>query len=275
MASVDGAWLHMDRPTNLMVVTCVFWFDRPLYWDRVAAAFIERLVPAFPRFAQRVVEPRVTVGLVGPRWADVADFDVHDHLRRVTLPAPGGDAELHAHVSERADRPLHPSRPLWEADLVDGYGGGCAILLRTHHAIADGTALVQALLTLVDPPDGRPSHPGQRPLAEGTAFGVPIRGLFRSPVVDNAPPRVDDHARAVADRAAMLRQLGFASRDEPSVLRGPLSGRKQMTWSRRSPSNRSNRQERRTARRSTTSRWPPWRARCAGTCRPTVSMPIG
>jgi hypothetical protein len=27
MASVDAAWLHVDRPTNLMVVTCVFWFD--------------------------------------------------------------------------------------------------------------------------------------------------------------------------------------------------------------------------------------------------------
>jgi len=35
MASVDAAWLHMDRPTNLMVVTCVFWFDRPLDWDQV------------------------------------------------------------------------------------------------------------------------------------------------------------------------------------------------------------------------------------------------
>jgi diacylglycerol O-acyltransferase len=30
MASVDAARLHMDRPTNLMVVTCVFWFDEPL-----------------------------------------------------------------------------------------------------------------------------------------------------------------------------------------------------------------------------------------------------
>jgi diacylglycerol O-acyltransferase len=72
MASADAAWLHMDRPTNLMVVTCVFWFDRPLDWDRVTEAFAERLVPAFPRFAHRVVQPpdpdlarRPAVGLCG------------------------------------------------------------------------------------------------------------------------------------------------------------------------------------------------------------------
>jgi diacylglycerol O-acyltransferase / wax synthase len=231
MASVDAAWLHMDRQTNLMVVTCVFWFDRPLDWARVAAAFTERLLPAFPRFAQRVVEPPVTFGLLGPRWADVEDFDVHDHLHRVILPAPGGDAELHAQVSEQADRPLDPGRPLWEAHLIDGFGDGCAILLRTHHAIADGTALVQALLTLADPLEGRESHAGQRPLAEGSAFGLPMRGLLRPPVDGDGRPSLMDHGRAAVDRTAMLRRLAFAPRDEPSVLRGPLSGRKLMTWS--------------------------------------------
>jgi hypothetical protein len=120
---------------------------------------------------------------------------------------------------------------LWAADLIDGYGDGCAILLRTHHAIADGTALVQALLTLADPPEGSASHAGQRTLAESSAFGVPIRGLFLPAAMDGGRPGLMDHARAAVDRAAMLRRLGFASPDEPSVLRGPLSGRKRMTWS--------------------------------------------
>jgi hypothetical protein len=167
MASADVAWLHMDRPTNLMVVNCVFWFDEPLDWDRVVAAFAERLVPAFPRFAQRAADPPVTVGLITPTWRDVPDFDVADHVRRVTLPAPGTDPQLHAYVSAQADVPLDPRRPLWEAHFIDGYRGaegrpGSAVLLRTHHAIADGTALVQALLTLVDDPSGD-GHPDQLP----------------------------------------------------------------------------------------------------------------
>jgi hypothetical protein len=54
--------------------------------ERVAASFTERLVPKFPRFAQRVLEPPVTIGLIGPRWQDVAAFDVDSHLHRFTLP---------------------------------------------------------------------------------------------------------------------------------------------------------------------------------------------
>ena len=92
------------------------------------------------------------------------DFSVAAHLKRARLRAPGGDAQLHRYVSEQADQPLDSARPLWQAHLIDGYRAGCAILLRTHHALADGTALVQALLTLVDDPSGE-NHPGQLPLA--------------------------------------------------------------------------------------------------------------
>src|SRR6476619_5576012 len=151
MASADAAWLHMDRPDNLMVVNSVAWTERPLDWDAVTDAVRRRLLPVFPRFSQRVLDPPATLRLAGPRWADVDWLVVRDHPHRHSLPAPGGDAELHAHVSRRASDPLDPSRPLWEADLIDGYQGGSAVLLRTHHAMADGTALVQAMLAMVDP----------------------------------------------------------------------------------------------------------------------------
>jgi hypothetical protein len=35
LSSADTAWLHMDRPTNLMVINTVFLFDEPVDWDRV------------------------------------------------------------------------------------------------------------------------------------------------------------------------------------------------------------------------------------------------
>ncbi len=34
-SSADAAWLHMDRPTNLMVINSVMLFDEPVDWDRV------------------------------------------------------------------------------------------------------------------------------------------------------------------------------------------------------------------------------------------------
>jgi diacylglycerol O-acyltransferase / wax synthase len=242
MASADAAWLHMDRPTNLMVVTCVFWFDRPLEVDAVAAAFAERLVPAWPRFAQRAVEPRVTIGLVGPQWEDVPGFDVRDHLREVRLPAPGSDEELHDHVSRQADVPLDRSRPLWRADLVQGYGRGCALVLRTHHAIADGTALIQALLTLVDPADDGP-HSGQLPLPPpGTRLAGPSPGARARRLGEqalgqwaSALTQPLDAVRRAYERGTMLNRLGFGVADQDSVLRGPLSGTKRMTWSRALP----------------------------------------
>jgi diacylglycerol O-acyltransferase len=225
MASADAAWLHMDRPDNLMVVNTVAWTDRPLDWDGVTDAVRRRLLPAFPRFSQRVLDPTVTIGLVGPRWAGVPDFDVRDHLRRCTLPAPGGDAELHAHVSRRAADPLEATRPLWEVDLIDGYRGGSAVLLRTHHAMADGTALVQAMLSLVDRPPGGGAHEDQRPLREHagrvSAAADDVRS-WRAPL-----PGPD----ALARHGAMLRRLVLSPPDEPSPLRQHLSGDKKLTWS--------------------------------------------
>lgn len=242
MASADTAWLHMDRPTNLMVVNCVFWFEQPLDREALAAAFRERVLPSFPRFRQRAVEPPVTVGALTPRWEDVDDHDVLDHLTEVRLPAPGSDAQLHAYVSTQAVVPLDRSRPLWQVHLVQGYGQGCAILLRTHHAIADGTALVQALLSLVDAPEaGR--HGDQLPIGRRQAeldvraalgreadrtrrlSAVLLGGLtatIRRPL---------EAVRKAVERGAMLGKLGFGSSDDDSSLRGPLSGRKRLTWS--------------------------------------------
>lgn len=225
MAGADAAWLHMDRPDNLMVVNSVAWTERPLDWADVTDAVRRRLLPRFPRFSQRVVDPTVTMGLIGPRWADVPDFDLGNHLRRCTLPAPGGEAELHAHVSRRAADPLDTSGPLWEADLIDGYRGGSAVLLRTHHAMADGTALVQAMLALVDRPTGGGAHDDQRPHRDQAgrlaAFAADVRGWAES------LPGPDELAR----HGGMLRRLLLTPADVPSPLRGPLSGNKQLTWS--------------------------------------------
>ncbi len=35
MSNADAAWLHMDRPTNLMVITSVMWFEEPLDLPRL------------------------------------------------------------------------------------------------------------------------------------------------------------------------------------------------------------------------------------------------
>ncbi len=94
MSNADVAWLHMDQPTNLMVITGVLWFGEVPAWDRVREVIAERLVAPFPRFSQRVVEggPRLS----GPHWEEDPNFDLDLHLHRVALPAPGDRAALQA-----------------------------------------------------------------------------------------------------------------------------------------------------------------------------------
>lgn len=152
MSAQDLLWLHMDRPTNLMIVDSVVWFDSPVDWDLVRSTVAERLVARFPVFR------RVPVADVGrneaPHWVDYAEFDLDEHLLRVTLPEPGDKAALEAYVSARRSEPLSRERPPWEYHLIDGFGGGSAMLLRTHHAIADGIRLMQVALGLMDDATG-------------------------------------------------------------------------------------------------------------------------
>jgi diacylglycerol O-acyltransferase len=44
MSSADAAWLHMDQPTNLMVVTAAIWFDGPIDRKQVREVIQTRLV---------------------------------------------------------------------------------------------------------------------------------------------------------------------------------------------------------------------------------------
>ncbi|HET8754901.1 MAG TPA: wax ester/triacylglycerol synthase domain-containing protein, partial [Solirubrobacteraceae bacterium] len=144
MARADAAWLHMDRPTNLMVINSVLWFDEPVDWDAYTAVIRDRLLARFDRFRQRPVE-----GPTGPHWEDV-EVDLELHVHHVALPAPGDRRALETFVSDRAAMPLDRSRPLWEVYLIDGFGDGAAVLTRMHHCIADGITLARVMLTLTD-----------------------------------------------------------------------------------------------------------------------------
>lgn len=152
VGAVDTLWLNMDRPTNLMVIDAVLWFDGSLDWDRLARVVERRLLARFPVFRQRPV--RSLLG--GSRWVDDPDFDLSRHLVREALPAPGDQAALQTFVEDRMQEPLDRRHPMWRFHLVDGLsGGGCAVMTRFHHALADGMALAVVPLSLTDEaPDG-------------------------------------------------------------------------------------------------------------------------
>ena len=78
MPAADAAWLHMDRPTNPMVVNGLIRLGGVPDLEDVLEVIDLRLVGRFPRFRQRVVERRGRT----PAFADDPGFDLRRHVER-------------------------------------------------------------------------------------------------------------------------------------------------------------------------------------------------
>jgi len=156
MSAVDTAWLRMDRPTNLMVINGIMFFESKVDYPRIKQVLEQRLL-RHKRFKQRVVRSGTTAA-----WENDPDFDIDNHLHVVALPGPAGRHELEAYVNEQISTPLDFSKPVWQFHLVENYQGGAALVVRIHHCIADGIALIQVLLSLTDKEANSRAAPAHR-----------------------------------------------------------------------------------------------------------------
>ncbi len=243
LASVDAAWLRMEEPTNLMMITAVLWFDEHPDWERLKTVLRERLVERFPRFRQRLVEPEGL--LAAPHWEEDPAFELEAHLGHAVVPPPGDRDALEALVSQWMSTPLERSRPLWQFHLVDGFGQGGALLVRIHHSLADGIALARVLLSLMDdtaeehftpepPPKAEaPSTPGWMKLLRGArAVASGTRAAWRRGAeLISEPIQVGDLVRGGARGAVALSRLALMPSDPPTVFRGKLGMVKRAAWS--------------------------------------------
>ncbi len=246
MTNADAAWLHMDQPTNLMVITGVLWFDEPPEWERVREVVRTRLVERFPRFRQRVAEGRSP--LSAPHWEDDRRFDLDLHLHRVALPAPGDQTALRALVADLTATPLDQAKPLWQFHLVDGYGDGAAMIARIHHCIADGIALARVLLSLTDgspdaePPPAAPTttERSRGPLealvgpargAVSAALGAAGAVAHESVEVAKHPSHMLDLAAATREDADALAKVLLQGTDPQTPLKGEMGIAKGVAWS--------------------------------------------
>ena len=208
LSSADTAWLHMDRPTNLMVINSLLLFDAPVDWERVKQITQRRLVDRYTRFRQRVVESRLP--LRAPKWEDDPDFALEHHMHHLALPAPGDAAALQNLVADLMTMPLDRNRPLWHTYMIDGFGDGAALICRMHHCIADGIALAQVMLSLTDSQPGAEVEPAGDDSVEARPSGV-LAGITRS----------GDRALTLARRvgSTAMRQAGEIALDPPHASR--------------------------------------------------------
>ena len=217
MSSVDAAWLGMEDPTNLMMVTGVLALDGKVDIKRLRTLLDKRLAP-FGRFHQRVARPRMRGGML--HWQDDSQFDIDNHVSHIALPPPGGEKALRELVSELMSTPLDTTKPLWHVHLVDGYDRGSVVLARIHHSIADGIALVRVMLSLTD---ATPTPKPAKRKVESTNHAGPLDWL--PGLLDN-PARLADLARLGVHGPAATRSTDrLQRRARTSQARGVVGTR--------------------------------------------------
>jgi WS/DGAT/MGAT family acyltransferase len=169
LTSFDTSFLANEKANGHMAIGALLMCEGSAPSEDDFLAHIRSRVHLLPRLRQRLLYP--PLGLGTPFWVDYPDFDIHRHLRRVALPAPGTDAQFHELVGKLLAPPLDRSKPLWELILVEGFEDNrFAIVYKTHHAMADGISAVDIGMLLFDTePNSEPGRdetpwlPGQAP----------------------------------------------------------------------------------------------------------------
>ncbi|RBP04643.1 diacylglycerol O-acyltransferase [Roseiarcus fermentans] len=239
MSPVDTTWLRMDRPNNLMMIIGVWMLEGPVALDEVEAQIADGLL-GYRRYRQLV--ERTASGVF---WRDDPNFDLGRHIHRIRLPGRGGKHALERLVGELASEPLDPNHPLWTVHVVEKYEGGAAVIFRMHHAIADGMALMDVTMKLVDGPQHRAASPGGDHEEEGFLQGLmaPVVAAINSgaevsgSAVKTALGLVRDPLRAAGllrDGAGVAAELGYLlimAKDSATRFKGKPGGTKRVAWS--------------------------------------------
>lgn len=142
MRKVDTAWLRMESPHNLMMITGLMFLDQ-MPDLAIFTEALEKKFLTYRRFKQLAHQ-----SASGSYWQDDKYFDMAAHVRRVALPGKADYKELQDYVSNLASTPLDKNKPLWSFHIVENYEKGPVVVSRIHHCYADGIALIQVLLSM-------------------------------------------------------------------------------------------------------------------------------
>jgi diacylglycerol O-acyltransferase / wax synthase len=173
LTSFDTSFLANERANGHMAIGALLVCEGAPPDHEDLLVHIRSRVHQLPRLRQRLLYPPLRLGT--PFWVDHPGFDIHEHVRRVTLPAPGTEEQFRALVGELLAPPLDRSKPLWELIVVEGFAvDRFAIVYKTHHAMADGISAVDIGMLLFDvepreePDRGEtPWQPERKPSAPG------------------------------------------------------------------------------------------------------------
>ncbi|OCB30568.1 diacylglycerol O-acyltransferase [Mycobacterium malmoense] len=168
-----------DRHVSMAIGTLAV-IDGPVPNPQELAATLSERVRDMPRFTQLV--HKHAFDLAAPGWIEDTNFDIGHHVRMVALPPPGDDSALFRLIADLMERRLDRDHPLWECWIIEGLPvGRWAMLVKIHHCLADGIAIVRMITRLADPGTGETYAGDIRAAKEPPPSIVLSAGLRRDP----------------------------------------------------------------------------------------------
>src|SRR5262249_7520458 len=207
--------------------------------DRIRARIASRL-HQIPRYRQRLAWVPVQNH---PVWVDDHHFNLGYHVRHASLPRPGDDEQLKHLTARIMSQQLDRTRPLWEAWIVEGLEGGrFALVMKTHHCMADGISAVDLITVLLSPFPDDEIEPAPRwtprPVPSGVALlrdelvhslAMPIGLARRAGEALRAPAAA---GAALGERAAAVWYTVNAAMPPPAdtPLNRPIGPHRRFDW---------------------------------------------
>lgn len=223
MASVDHAWLRMDTPVNPMVINAVISFKKPLDTQDCIKQITKQLL------TNKVFRSKPGSSVYGAHWQQTAvDESYHFQICHTRLD---DDLALQAQATEFINSPLDHNRPLWRVLLIPNCKKGAALVVRIHHAYADGMALMKVLLKLMDERElieqfeKQQAKQSKKPRKKRTAA---LFSRLQSYMPGNG--KWFEALGLVEELTADLLKLGLSPGEENAFKKPGLCGKKQLVW---------------------------------------------
>ena len=143
---LDLGWLLLETKDTPNHVGALMIFEVP---DGTGPGYLRDLTTHL-RTAENLVPPwnlRLGGGLFSsllPILETSDKVDMEYHVRRLALPAPGGERELGELVSRLHANALDLRRPMWECHIIEGLEcNRFAVFVKIHHVLIDGVSGVR------------------------------------------------------------------------------------------------------------------------------------
>ncbi|WP_327293947.1 MULTISPECIES: wax ester/triacylglycerol synthase family O-acyltransferase [unclassified Streptomyces] len=203
LAPLDLAFWHLESAEHPMHLGALAVFGpgpAPGPGPQEVMDLLAERAAAIPRL-RMCVRP-VLLPLGGAAWSEDKQFDVRRHVRHVVLPEGHFATGANRLAGELMERPLERGRPPWEMYVLTGRSGDpFAVLVKLHHALADGMRAVAIGAGIFDQIAGGRGADGRK------ARPVPPRSWLPGPgqFAGFARERIEELGRAVGIGASVMR----------------------------------------------------------------------